>query len=99
MEIGCRAATRLYNSDERLIQKWNKRQKSYHYAEISSRLLVTISALQIIFLFFLQENDLSKALIPFIGINSLGARTMDGVESDKEAESGKNSRKSSRWHQ
>ena len=27
-----------------------------------------ISALQLIFLFFLQENELRKALIPFIGV-------------------------------
>jgi len=31
-------------------------------------LIIRISALQIIFLFFLQENNLQKALIPFIGV-------------------------------
>jgi hypothetical protein len=29
-----------------------------------------ISALQIVFLFFLQENNLRKALIPFIGVRT-----------------------------
>jgi len=29
-----------------------------------------IRVLQLIFLFFLQENELRKALIPFIGVNS-----------------------------
>jgi len=30
------------------------------------------SALQLIFLFFLQENELRKALIPFIGVRTFG---------------------------
>jgi hypothetical protein len=29
------------------------------------------SALQLIFLFFIQENELRKALIPFIGVGTL----------------------------
>jgi len=35
-----------------------------------------ISALQLIFLFFLQENELRKALIPFIGVRM----TLEEVE-------------------
>ncbi len=34
-------------------------------------ILLLLSALQIVFLFFLQENDLPKALIPFIGVSIL----------------------------
>ncbi len=37
-------------------------------SSITERCSTMISALQIIFLFFLQENDLRNALIPFIGV-------------------------------
>jgi hypothetical protein len=37
------------------------------------------SALQIIFLFFLQENDPRKALIPFIGVNAISIPCSQGV--------------------
>jgi hypothetical protein len=37
------------------------------------------SALQLIFLFFLQENELRKALIPFIGVSALQILPYIGV--------------------
>jgi hypothetical protein len=37
---GCRAATELYNPDGAEVEQ---REKSYHYAEISSRLLMPYS--------------------------------------------------------